>query len=274
MIRHLSARDPRPALVKNGARFLNPIDRTIRCIDLVARQSGYPGIETQMLAWLDGRANAAALRQAIARLSHCDPVMAARLVEAEGGGRSYWQFRPGAVCALTETALPSDDPEAVLEHAGGLLSSGRDPTVADPLEFHLLHRPGGKDVLLLQYNHVLMDNRAAVPLLREIERLAESRTGPLPTIESRDLVSEHLRQFPREQRRKAIQAAIQLQARVFRGRAATLVPETPPVGRARLQIVTRRLEATPTAALCANGRPLRFSVPVDGGSGQRLSGDS
>jgi hypothetical protein len=252
MIRQVSAPDRGPALVKQGAQFLNPIDRTIRCIDRVARQLGYPGIETQMLVWLAGRADAAALARAIARLGRHYPVMASRFVEDDGAGRPHWQFRRGEVCPLAQATLRSDDPEAVLEYAGELLSTARDPAAADPLRFHLLHRPGGADVFLLQYNHVLMDNRAAVPLLREIERLSRSPTGRGWQSEPRDLVSEHLRQFSRPKRRKAIEAAIELQARVFRGRAATLLPAAPPPpGRARLRIVSHRLEATPASALRA-----------------------
>jgi hypothetical protein len=252
MIRHVSAPARGPALVKNDAQFLNPIDRTIRCIDRVVRQLGYPGIETQMLVWLAGRADAAALGRAIARLGRHYPVMASRLVDGDGAGRPHWQFRPDEVCPLARTALPSDDPEVVLEHAGELLSSVRDPAAADPLRFHLLHRPGGKDVFLLQYNHVLMDNRAALPLLREIERLSRSSAGRGWQSEPRDLVSEHLRQFSRPKRRQAIEAAIKLQARAFRGRATTLRSAAPPpAGSARLRIATRRLEATPASALRA-----------------------
>ncbi len=250
MIVHVSACQHGPELVKDGAQCLNPIDRSIRCIDLVARQLGYPGIGTQMLVWLEGRADAAALRRAIARLGNYYPVMTSRLIETDRQGRPYWRFRPGAACRLAETRLPSDDPQAVLERAADILSAGPDPTAADPLDFHLLHRPDGKDVFLLQYNHVLMDNRAAVPLLREIERLSPRRPAAPLLSEPGDLVWEHLRQFPRERRREVAQAAAELQTRVFRGRAATLLPiAPPPTGPARLEIVSRRLDARSSSVL-------------------------
>lgn len=239
-------------------QWLNPIDRTMRCVDVALRQLGYPGIETQMLVWLAGRADTAVLQQAIARLSQAQPAIAGRLVEPsdDEGMRSYWEFRPGAVCPLRERHLASDDSEAVLAAAGEILSSGQDPAVADPLEFHLLHRPGGRDVLLLQYNHALMDNTASVPLLRELERLCrgeELREAEMPACDAtpRRLV-EHLRQSPKPQRRQAIRAAIELQAHALRGRAATLLPRGPePAGRARLHIQARTLDRAETAALRA-----------------------
>ena len=104
------------------------------------------------------------------------PIVAARLVEPPAGetGQLFWQFRPGASCPLREACLLSDAPAAVLEHVGQLCSNAPNPVEADPIEFHLLHRPGGRDVLVLQYNHVVMDNRMAVPLLRELDRYGDA----------------------------------------------------------------------------------------------------
>jgi hypothetical protein len=236
-------------IVRSDVQWLNPIDCTIRCVDVAARQMGYPGIETQLLVELEGRVDATALRTAIARLSRRHPVVASRLVEPHGGqGRFHWQFRPGAVCPLVETSLASDETETVLDHAGEVLSGGRDPTEADPLEFHLLHRPGGNDVLLVQYNHVLMDNTVAIPLLRELDRLSRADVNPARQGQPEKLVFEHLRQFPAAVRRDAIQAAIQLQAHALRGRAATLLLVGPaPPGQARLRMAARTLDPAETA---------------------------
>jgi hypothetical protein len=256
MIRHVTPLDRRSSLGKSHVQLLNPIDCAMRCADVALRQLGYPGIETQMLVWLAGKVDAAALRTGIARLSDRYPVVAARLIEPGDGdsNRPYWQFQPDTVCLLREKTLLSDDSDAVLDYAGDVLSNGHDPTAASPLEFHLLHRPGGKDVLLLQYNHVLMDNRVAVPLLLEIDRLAtQSDARSVMAIGRRSRLAEHLRQFPREQRHQAVQAAIELQAHGLRGRAATLLPvaEAPP-GRAWLRIAARTLGPAETAALRAS----------------------
>lgn len=233
---------------------LNPVDLAMRCVDKALRRVLYPGVETQMLVWLDGRADVSRLRTAIARLSERYPVIASRLVEPseEDGGRAYWRLRPGAVCPLQGTALHDDERQTVLDHAGQLLSTPHDPTAADPLRFHLLHRPGGKDVLLLQYNHVLMDNKPSVMLLRELARLSVSPGRAAPYVEPGNLILEYLRQFPHATRRAATLETIRLQAVALRGRAATLAPAGPqPVGPARLRIDTRILDSRSAAAIRA-----------------------
>lgn len=228
---------------------LNAVDASMRCADVALRQLGYPGIETQMLVWLEGRADRPLLQAAIARLSRSHPVIAARLVEPPGEEYSaYWQYRPGAVCPLRERTVASESPSAVLETAAEILSNGQDPALADPLEFHLLHRPGGRDVLVLQYNHALMDNTASVPLLRHLERLCQ---GESPPREPPRRIFAHLRQTPKATRRQAVRAAIDLQAHALRGRAATLVSGSPDraEGRARLRIASRTLRAPETTRL-------------------------
>lgn len=238
--------------MRSDIQLLNPIDRAMRCADTALRRVRYPGLETQTLVWLEGPADSDALRTAIARLCRHFPVLASRLVEPQGksDARPYWRFRPDAVCPLREASVPSDNPEAVLDLAGQLLSSPYDPAQADPIRFHLLHRPGGKDVLLLQYNHVLMDNKATVSLLRELDRLSEVDAALPPQIARRSLILDHLRRFPHEKRRKAALDAIHLQAHVLRGRAATLRPiGLEPVGMASLRIITRTLEPSATNTL-------------------------
>jgi hypothetical protein len=254
VILHSPFHNRNAAPLKSDVQHLDPIDRVLRCFDSIARQLGYPGIETQMLVWLEGRADAAALHTAITRLSKRFPIVTSRLIEPDrdGTGRSYWQFRPGEICYLTETALTSDNPQAVLEYAGDVLSNGRDPAVADPLEFHFLHRPGGKDVVLFQYNHVLMDNRMAVPLLNELERLSKWPANTSSPAKPENIVSKHLRQIPREKRHAMIESAIQLHTHEFRGKVATLLPMSQSyVGRAQLRIVTRSLNAAQTSLLRA-----------------------
>jgi hypothetical protein len=236
-----------------GVQPLNPIDRAMRCVDRAIRDHGYPGTDTQMFVWLDRRVEAASLRTAIARLCRQYPVVASRLVEPDGeDGPAWWQFRAGAVCALPEVALVSDDPDAVLDHAARLLSTSQDLGHADPLRFCLLHRPSGKDVLLLQYSHVLMDNKASIPLLRTIDGLANAEGDPVgPTAEGSPIL-RYLRQFSHERRRAASLRAIQLQDRVFRGRAITLRRDaTVAAGPPSLQIAARSLSPSQWAALRA-----------------------
>jgi len=161
MIRLVPPRGRRSSSPKQGVQILNPIDVAIRCVDVAVAKWATRASKRRRSCGSKGAFGPAVLRTAIARLSDCCPAIAARLAPARGGpgGRACWRFRPGAICALREVTLSSDDSEAVLDHAGKILSDGGDPANADPLEFHLLHRPGGNDVVLLQYNHVLMDNR-------------------------------------------------------------------------------------------------------------------
>jgi hypothetical protein len=178
---------------------------------------GYPGFETQTLVWLSGRADAAGLRDALARLSGHHPVTAARLV-GEASGVPCWQFRPDAVCPLHEADLSSADSQAVLDHAARLLSTPCDPAQNDPIRFHLLRRPDGRDVFLMQYTHSLMDNNAAVLVLREIGRESgEGWNSSGGVSGGRDPVRDYLRRFPRERRRQAAHATLALWGRCLRG---------------------------------------------------------
>jgi hypothetical protein len=222
---------------------------------------GYPGFETQMLIWLAGRIDANRLRQAIVRLARRHPAITARLVEPDSkdGMGPYWQLRPDVKAELAQIDLASDEPQAVLTAAEGLLSTPHDPLIGNPLRFHLLHRPGGHQVLLLQYNHALMDNSATPPLVRELNELCRSpeSTDEPPRFEPHDLVRRRLARVPHAERRRASAAAIELQGRTLRGRAAILgkgdedKPRTP-----RLRIATRTLEPDLTRAIGAQSTRL------------------
>jgi hypothetical protein len=251
-----------------GQQRLNAADRAMLTVDRVLRGMGGQGFETQTLVWLSARLDVAALKAAVGRLSARHPVIAARVVEAGAGG-PCWRFRPGAVCPLRETDLPSDNPAAVLEHASQLLAAPSDPAEVDPLRFHLLHRPDGQDVFLVQYSHALMDNNASVLLLQELDQLSR----PVPDSpeawpplappssssggeggargEGRDLVWEYLRRFPRERRRRAASSTARLWGRVLRGGIAALSDGAGRAVPAGVRIATRCLEPDATRALQA-----------------------
>jgi len=226
---------------------LNPLDLGLRCIDLSIRGVGYPGFETQLLVWLGGRVSAAKLRRAIERLGRRRPVVTARLIEPAAPAIPYWQFQPDRIARLAEIELPAADDEAVLKCAGSLLSTAFDPAATDPLRFYLLRRPGGGDVFLMQFNHVLMDNTATTWLLRELDQLAQDsaeQADDSPHYEPRFVVSRRLRQVPHAQRRAGALAAIELQAHALRGRAALLASEQGiRPRRSDLQVTTREVAA-------------------------------
>src|SRR5262249_7388501 len=143
---------------------LTATDRTMLAVDRMLRRLGGSGFETQMFVLLADRIDTARLRTAVASLGERYPVIAARLTEPNGRGGAYWRFRPGAECAVREADLPSTGHASLLDYAGQLLSRPCDLAGEDPIRFHLLHRPDGRDVFLMQYNHALMDNNATVLL--------------------------------------------------------------------------------------------------------------
>jgi hypothetical protein len=243
---------------------LSATDRTMLAVDRILYRTGGPGFATQMFVALSGPADPKRLQSALIRLDQCQPVVTARLADGGGQGEPYWRFRPDAIPPLRETTIESSEPECLLAHAARLLSEPTDLTVDDPIRFHLLHRPDGRDVFLLQYNHALMDNNAAVPLLREIDRLAtdvdckvtencrsKSATcndAALPR--DRDLAWDFLRRFPRDLRRRAVQTTGRQWGRAWQGRITSLGRgRSAAPGTARVRIVSRHVGAADVAAL-------------------------
>jgi hypothetical protein len=219
----------------------------------VLRGMGCSGFETQTLVWLSGRLDAPRLRASIARLSEAYPAVAARLVEGDNAA-PYWRFRPGASCPLAEIELASAEPSAVLDCAGRLLSTPNDPTESDPLRFHLLRRAGEQDVVLLQYNHALMDNNAAVSLLREIDRLSAPGAGSAkaPDEGRHNLAWQYLRRFPRERRRRASKETLRLWGRSLKGGTVCLGRRSAGNGPVQARIATVCLAEDATRALQAH----------------------
>jgi hypothetical protein len=228
---------------------LNAADRAMLTVDRILREMGSAGFETQTLVWTSAPIDVVALRTAIARLSARHPVITARLVDCAERG-PHWQFRPGAACPLEEVAS-SADPTAVLDYAGRLLSAPSYPAEADPVRFHLLHRPNGREVLILQYNHALIDNNAALFVLQEIDRL--SRFGADKPEEGqnegRDLVREYLRRFPRDRRRRAASRNLRQWGRSVRGGVVTLSKRPTRAVTGGVRIATRALDENATRAL-------------------------
>src|SRR5207248_973665 len=113
--------------------------------------------------------------------------------------------------------LTSDTDNAAFEQAGRLLGIAHDPATEDPLRFHLLRRPEGRDVLLLQYSHALMDNTATPLLLRELARCASTSSAAPSSAEANGVGAKgrrgldplwgYVRRHPRQRRRAAAEAA-------------------------------------------------------------------
>ncbi len=231
---------------------LNAADRALLAVNQSLHEQGAAGFETQMFLELAGRVSVDGLRGAIARLSRQYPVIAARLVDAEEQGGPFWRFRAGAHCAVREETLASPQGEAMLDCAAQLLATPLDLQHADPLRFHLLHRPDDRDVLVVQYNHTLMDNRAALALLREIDRgfRAAPSAGSLGAARQSGLIRPYLRRFPLPQRTTAAAAAADLWNGLVRGGAKMLGQPAPAESHPlQVRIATGSLEPHETSAL-------------------------
>ncbi|MBI3839270.1 MAG: hypothetical protein HY288_15235 [Planctomycetia bacterium] len=244
----------RPKLSAHDGQPLNPLDLALRCVDRSIRDMGYPGFETQMLAWMSGRVDAAGLRRAIVQLGQCYPVITASLMESDldDGVSPYWTFQPGREATLHEAELRTADPGEVLSCAEELLSVSHDLANEAPLRFHLLRRPDGRDVFLMQYNHVLVDNRATALLLRQLNQLFQATNHHLsPHHEPRNLVNQRLRAVPHADRRAAALRAIELQGRTLRGRAAILGTDQRDSSPVKLRIDARCIASEETRAIHA-----------------------
>jgi hypothetical protein len=228
---------PPPFRLNAADRFMLVIDRTMRAL-------GGPGFETVTFVWLDGRADREKLLRGLAELSRVCPVVSARLRE----DLPAWDVRRGAGPALHEAELPTADRQAVLDHAAGLLADETDPARVDPMRFHLLHLPDGRDVLLAQYSHVLLDHTRAVGVIRRLARGPAGATER-PAAVWRDPVWAYLRQFPRDVRHRAAREA-EASRRALRGGAVKLGRPVPTdAGPTRYGIITRVLSAAQTRAV-------------------------
>ena len=225
---------------------LNASDRFMLVIDRAVRALGGPGFDTLTFLLLDGRADRDRLRRGLAALNAAHPVVTARLV-LHGPA---WVMCPGADLPLREADLPTADRQGVLDFAAGQLTAETDPTCVDPMRFHLLHLPDGRDVFLAQYSHVLLDHSRAVAALRRIDDPA-APVAPAPG-RWRDPVRGHLRQFPPAVRRRAAQAVRDFRAEQ-RGGAVRLGAAGPP-GPRSYAILQRVLSAEETRAVEARAR--------------------
>lgn len=236
-------------------RPLNLADRTLLAIDRTLRWMGAGGFDTQTFVWLDGRADLARLRHALVRLNLEHPASTARLVEPGGRGEPYWRMRPGAVAELSEASLESATEQAVLDHASRLLSSPSDPAEADPLRFYLLHRPDGRDVLLTQFNHILMDHSDVVRVLRALELYDRdpAEVSPRGRAEA-DLMRVYLSRFSLGRRRAALRRAAEW-PRMLTGGAVQMVSNSSRGG-GPLRIANRTVDPTATSAFQARVRAI------------------
>lgn len=226
------------------------------------RGVGHGGFICQTHAWLAGRVDAAALKAALVRLHRQYPVVTARLEDAGGKEAPCWRFRADTPPTLYEFTLPDADDATVLAHAARLFEQPLDHDRTDPIAFHLLHLPDGRDVLVLVFSHVLMDGKAPEFVLKELDRHfhAQSPDGgslaPPDGTAPADEMAEHLGRFEKKRRRRAAWQVIRSHLHL----PVRPVTMTPPhlkdwIG-APYGILVRRVDEDQTAALLRRIRQL------------------
>jgi hypothetical protein len=242
---------------------LNSIDHFMASLHQVIRQRGGAGLSVQSHVVLGGRIDEGALRTALGRLGHCYPIVGARLVPGAGVG---WTWRPGTTewCPLTVADLDADDPAAIWRYAERVLNIPMDGEAGAPVQFHLLHAPGGRDTVLLQWDHRLMDGMAGQLLLREVNRLACESGCAKGVVPSGDEVREYVGRHGWRERWRAV-VGVQRNWLLLR-RPVRLSPgcATPQSG-ATVRLVTRSLDELQTAACLGRVKRLcGFVSPTPG----------
>jgi len=143
-------------------------DYFVLAIDHEMRRAGMHGNTCRAFVHLDGRAEAEGLRAAIRASGLADWLAGAHVGRAASAGEPVWQWSPdvGDV-PIEECSVPADwgvgpdlPPLAPQEDLR--------PDVPPNVRFRLMHRPDGTSVLVLLWQHALMDAHGAELLLQHI----------------------------------------------------------------------------------------------------------
>jgi hypothetical protein len=165
---------------------LNLVDRVMAPLHEALRRRGYGGLLLHSYLFLRGRVDEARLRGALERLRQCYPVVTARLVPGRASRPPRWEALANADSLLTVVTLDTPDLSAVWRYGERLFGIPIDCRGTAALQLHLLHLGGGRDALVVQWAHGLMDGMGGELLLREVNRLADGAecagedTGPRP----------------------------------------------------------------------------------------------
>ena len=236
--------------VVRSSRGLNAADRLM----LVAHQGlcalGHAGFSCQSHVWLDGCLDIDRLSDALGRLARRHPVVTSRIIEAATPDAA-WHSRADAAPVIRVHSLADDTESSVLRQAEALLAEKWDLGAVDPIAFHLLRRPCGRVVLIVQWNHALMDGKAPELVLAELNRLTNAGT---PTNENApcDDAGDISAVVRRHSKRRRIIACSRIIASHVRrpARSITLEPVRKPAWVFKpIRIAVRTLDAAATTAL-------------------------
>lgn len=161
----------------DGVQHLNAADRLMLVAHEGMRRMGHPGFQCQTHIWLDGRLDVDRFKPALAKLRAVYPVIVSRLMRDERG-RPMWRFDAVREVEFVEHSLSGSESSDIWRYGEGLFETPLDLDQRDPIGFHLLHLPDGRDVLIVRFSHVLMDGKSPEFALAEIDRLFAEIEAP------------------------------------------------------------------------------------------------
>ncbi|MFQ5428703.1 MAG: hypothetical protein ACE5E1_00210 [Phycisphaerae bacterium] len=201
-------------------QYLNAADRLMLVAHDSMRAIGHGGFQCQTHVWLRDRVDPDALRAALASLNRRFPVVTSRLVDPGGNRPSYWRYRPEARVELHELTAGANDTATVWQRPEALFAEPLDLDETDPIAFHLLHLPDGRDVLVIRFGHALMDGKAPEFVLQAINQYHngagadESSPAPAGNDVPVDEMRAHLERHERSRRFKAAMQVVRGQIRL------------------------------------------------------------
>ncbi len=220
------------------------------------RSIDHAGFQCQSHLWLAGRVDVPALRRALKTLHRHYPVMTARLDKFPPAAPSprrrpqpagpRWVFQNNASVEFHEVTLDASDEVAVWRYGERLFDEPLDLPRMNPIGFHLLHLPDGRDVFLLRWSHVLMDGKAPELVVHEISRRFEDPNLPAPPPPAGDEMQAHLAKFDRKVRRRAAARVIRSHIRLPAKPLTLVPPDAPDWVTGPFRMIVRTLDADAT----------------------------
>jgi len=235
---------------------LNALDRLMLAVHDGLVAVGHYGFVCQTHVWLAGRVDVPALQRALNQLNQRYPVMTARL-RSPVIGKPFWKFRADAAPTIIETDLAGSDPTTVWQYAETLCHQPLPLRDVDPLQWHLLHLPDGRDVLVMLFSHALMDGKAPEHVLKQLNSIANDAQPKNDSIDEagKDALTTHLRKTPKLKRVRLAFRRLFHEMRYSR-RAATLTACPRRWNGDRFRIYVHQLDETDTAAAVQRVRRL------------------
>lgn len=234
-----------PHLPSTPSIPLNAIDCSFLAVERHARSRGLPGIPVHLHVNFRGRLDLSQLQDAADRLAARWPLITARLVRSP---RPAWAPTGARRCHIRQQSLESDSEADLLRAVQRIGEDPFDLQNEDPVRLIVLHRPGGDDVLTMQFSHALMDAHGAVCLLQQL--LDPTRIPPVadPVAAPADVVGQLLAKTPFRDRMRAVRRMMRL-SRQFQPVTLPRLEKKRPRHPSRGRVTLRWIDETRAAAL-------------------------